>query len=344
MKKSMALAFLMSFILSLGLLAGCGGKTPVQNDSATKTAPAVEQTPKPKALNVKVAVPDGVTALSMVKMIKEKPALGEGQEISFDIVKSPDLMASKVIAQEADIAVVPTNLASMLYNEKVPYKLAASIVWGVLYVVGTEDVKSWQDLKGKEVYNMGRGLTPDITFRYLLSKNGLIPDKDVQLQYLGSGQELAQSLIAGKNTIAVLPEPAATQVLLQKQDAKVLLDLQSEWGKASGINSGYPQASLLISNRLIEENPGAVDLFLKELANSIQWVNQNPEKAGSYAEELQTGMKAKVVEKAIVRSNLRYVAAKEARPAIETYLKVLVDFSPGTIGGKLPDEAFYLQK
>lgn len=325
-------------ILAAGILAGCG------SNSQVVIAEKTEKTQIQEKSVLKVAVPDGVTALSMIKMIKEKPELGEEVEVSYEIVKSPDLMASKVISQEADIAVVPTNLAAMLYSKNVPYKLAASTVWGVLYVVGTEDVKSWDDLKGKEIYNMGRGLTPDVIFRYLLEKNGLNPEKDVVLHYLSSGQELAQSLISGKNSLSVIPEPVGSQVLLQKQDAKVLLDLQAEWGKASGINASYPQASLLISNNLSDKNSQVVDNFLKELELSIQWINQNPEQAGAYAEELQTGMKANVVATGLVRSNLRYVGTKEARSAIEEYLKVLMDFSPETIGGKLPDESFYLAK
>ncbi|EHQ89781.1 ABC-type nitrate/sulfonate/bicarbonate transport system, periplasmic component [Desulfosporosinus youngiae DSM 17734] len=336
MRKLILLA--MSILLLIGILAGCGSNS--QEVIAEKT----EKTQIQEKSVLKVAVPDGVTALSMIKMIKEKPELGEEVEVSYEIVKSPDLMASKVISQEADIAVVPTNLAAMLYSKNVPYKLAASTVWGVLYVVGTEEVKSWEDLKGKEIYNMGRGLTPDVIFRYLLEKNGLNPEKDVVLHYLSSGQELAQSLISGKNSLSVIPEPVGSQVLLQKQDAKVLLDLQAEWEKASGINASYPQASLLISNNLSDKHSQVVDNFLKELELSIQWINQNPGQAGAYAEELQTGMKAKVVETGLVRSNIRYVGAKEARSAIEEYLKVLMDFSPETIGGKLPDESFYLAK
>jgi len=39
-------------------------------------------------------------------------------------------------------------------------------------------VNSWQKIKGKKVYLMGRGMTPDVMFRYLCGKNNLIPDKD----------------------------------------------------------------------------------------------------------------------------------------------------------------------
>ena len=342
MKK--AISILLCAVMLCGMFAGCAQQKAESTAAISVPETVKEQSVEEPAVKVNLAVPDGVTALSIVKMIKEKPSLGKNAEITYEVVKSPDLMASKVISKEADIAIVPTNLASMLYSKNVPYKLAASNIWGVLYVASTEDIKEWKDLKGKEISNMGRGLTPDVTFRYLLSKNGLNPDTDTTLNYLSSAQELAQAMIGGKIKTAVLPEPVLTQVMTKNQNVRVVLDIQKEWARVNGIGSGYPQASLLISNELIEKNPKLVDSFLKEFSLSAQWVNQNPEKAGVMAEELGTGMNAKVIEKALERCNIRFVGAKEARGSIEAYLKVLMDFAPESVGGKLPDEKFYLQK
>lgn len=335
MKK--VLTILLAVLLVITLAVGCASEPANSNPPAT---PDKEEPP----VKVNIAVPDGITTLSIIKMLKEKPSMGENAEVSYQVVKSPDLMASIVISKEADVVMVPTNLASMLHSKNVPYTLVSSNVWGVLYVASTEDIKGWDDLKGKQVSNMGRGLTPDVTMRYLLEKNGINPDNDITLDYLTSGQELAQAMIGGKITTAVLPEPVLTQVLMKKPEAKVVLDLQKEWAKVGGTDSSYPQASLLISNALIESNPKVVAKILEEFASSAKWVNENHETAGIWAEELETGMNAKVVEKALERSNIRFVPAQEAKPAIEAYLNVLMNFSPETVGGKLPDETFYFQK
>ncbi|MBT9138955.1 MAG: hypothetical protein DDT31_01535 [Syntrophomonadaceae bacterium] len=235
-------------------------------------------------------------------------------------------------------------MAAILYNRNVPYRLASANVWGMLYVVSSENIKSWGDLRGKEIYTFGRGLTPDIVFRYLLTQNGLNPDRDVTLKYLGSGTELAQALIAGRIKTAVLPEPAVTQVLMRGNGFSVALDLQQAWAAATGLGFSYPQASLLISNAVLRSHPEFVDRFLHEVAQSATWVNKNHQTAGVWAEELQTGMTAEVVESALPRSNIRFVGAKEARRAIEAFLTVLRDFSPQAIGGRLPSESFYLQR
>lgn len=309
-------------------------------DAATRTA----QLSSVPALTVRVAVPDGVPALSIVRLLRERPSMGRNVTINYEVIRSTELMASRVISGEADIAIVPTNLAAVLYNRNVPYRLVSANAWGLLHVVSSENIRSWQDLRGKEVHTFGRGLTPDLVFRYLLTQNGLNPDRDVTLRYLGSGTELAQAMIAGRVKTAVLPEPAATQVMMRRQDVLPVLDLQRAWATATGLGVSYPQASLLISNAVLNGYPEFVDRFLHEVAQSAAWVNNNPRTAGIWAEELQTGMTAGVVENALPRCNIRFVPAREARGAIEAYLRVLRDFSPEAIGGRLPSEAFYFQR
>lgn len=309
-------------------------------DAVTRTA----QLNSVPALTVRVAVPDGVPALSIVRLLRERPSMGKNVTISYEVVRSPELMAAKVVSGEADIAIVPTNLAAVLYNRNVPYRLVSANIWGMLYVISSENIRSWQDLRGKEVHTFGRGLTPDLVFRYLLTQNGLNPDRDITLRYLGSGTELAQAMIAGRVKTAVLPEPAATQVMMRRQDVSAVLDLQRAWATATGLGVSYPQASLLISTAVLNGYPEFVDRFLQEVAQNAAWVNNNPQTAGIWAEELQTGMTAKVVENALPRCNIRFVPARKARGAIEAYLRVLHDFSPEAIGGRLPSEAFYFQR
>jgi len=292
-------------------------------------------------LTVNVALPDGVPALSMVRLLKERPSMGANVTVNYEIVRSPDLLAARVVSGEADIAVVPTNLAAVLHNRNTGYRLAASTIWGVLYLVSNENITSWEDLRGKTVHTFGRGLTPDIVFRYLLSENNINPERDVTLNYLGSGTELAQAMIAGRVHTAIIPEPALTQVLTRRQDLSVALDLQKEWGDATGLADSYPQASIVISGNLIDNNPEFVRRFLQEVEQSVAWLNANPRTAGTWAEELQIGLTASVVERALPRSNIRFVPAIRARRAIEQYLKVLFDFAPESVGGRLPGENFY---
>lgn len=336
MKKLFSM--MMVVVLSLGLFAGCSQAKEEAIDTAQAEPVKIEN------LDVKVAAPSGAPTLSMIKMFKENPDFGDNVTVSYESVKSADAMASKVISGEVDIAVVPTNLAAALYNKGNDYKIVASSVWGILYIVGNEEVTTLEDLKGKEIQTIGRGLTPDIVLRYVLSKNGINPDKDLTLTYMGEATEVASSFISGKAGFAVIPEPALSNVMLKKPDTKVLFDLQEQWSKSSGTSSSYPQASLIISADLIENNPEFVDSFIKEYEAGIKWLAENKELAGQYSEELETGLSKAAVVNGLERSNIEFKSTKDAKLALEEYLKVLFEYQPETVGGKLPDAGLYFEK
>ncbi|PHS30863.1 MAG: taurine ABC transporter substrate-binding protein [Alkaliphilus sp.] len=354
MKKIFRLLFIMMLVLALAV--GCAQTEKTETEGEVQETEKQEEVvdsqeeidaeeEKLEPITVSVAAPAGAPTLSMIRMFKHNPSLGESVEVSYESVKSPDLMAARMISGEVDIAVVPSNLAIKLYNKEVEFTFAGASVWGVLYIVSTEeDVSTWEDLKGKEINMLGRGLTPDIITRFLMKENGIIPDEDVRFNYVAGGAGLAQLLIAGESNLSILPEPTLTKVLMKQPKARVILDLQEEWAKATGSDAGYPQAVLVISNELIESRPDVVANFLREYEAGIKWLNENPEQAGNYSEELQLGLNAKIVTKSIERSNIMFKNAKDSKEAIMQYYKILHGFSPEVIGGKLPDEGFFLQQ
>lgn len=339
MKKKLSL--ILSVLFTISAFTGCGAKkAEVKNDAK----PEVKQEQKAQAKSLKVFYPDGIPALTVAKLAKENPSIDENITISYELQKTPDALVSKILSGEADIAIVPSNLAAQAYNKNMPYKLAATSGWGSFFLISTEDIKSFNDIKGKEVYNIGKGLTPDIVFKYILSKNSINPDKDVNITYLNSATELAPTFISGKSKIAVIPEPMLTNVTMKKPDTKIIFNLNEEWSKITGNANGYPQSSLIIKKDLIENNKEFVEGFLAKYKESIEWANQNPEKLGEYAQELKMSMNKEVVQKSITRANIKYVDIKDSIKDYEDYFKALFEFEPKSIGGKLPDEGLYMQK
>lgn len=336
MKKLLAAA--LSVVLAATAVSGCAQK----KSEETGQKPTGEKVAEVK--NIKVYVPDGLPALSAAKLIKETPSIDKNVNITYEVAKTPDLLSTKIMSAEADIAVVPSNLAAQAYNAGLPYKLAATAGWGSLFVISAEEITNWSGLKGKEIYSIGKGLTPDIAFRYLLAQNGLDPEKDVKITYLNAATELAPAFISGKSTVAVMPEPMLTTVLDKKSTTKVVFDLNAEWKKATQSFLGFPQSSLVIKNDLLNQQKSFVQSFLKQFEDSVNWANGNAGKLGEYAEAIQLSVNKAAVEKCMPRANLKFVSANNSREEYGKYFKILFDFEPKSIGGKLPDEGLYIQK
>jgi NitT/TauT family transport system substrate-binding protein len=295
-------------------------------------------------IKVRVIMATGIPAVSMAGLIESEDLNFSGYDVDYEVLENPSLLAGKLVSGDADLAVVPTNLAIKLFNKGVDVKYAGGVVWGILYIITQESVKDWSDLKGKEIYSLGRGLTPDIVLRYLLTKNGLDPEKDVSLRYVSGTTELAPLFIVGKSKTSIIPEPALSMVMTQKPDTQIAMDLQKEWTKATKSTSSYPQASLVVLGDFTQKHPDFVQQFTAAYAESIDRLNADPATGGKLASKYLPMPSAAMIAKAIPRANLKWVSASEAREPMETYLKVLFDFSSETIGGEMPNDDFYLKE
>ena len=166
----------------------------------------------------------------MVNLIHQNMELGRDTDVNYNIVSTPDLVTAGLLSGDYDIAALPTNLASIIYNKKPDYILAAVTGQGTLYVVSSrEDIKTFSDLKGKIVYNIARTSSPGFLLNYLLQKNSLNPETDLDVDFTYDHVALAPMLIAGKVETGVLPEPLVTMVLLKNPKMQVVLDFQKSY-------------------------------------------------------------------------------------------------------------------
>lgn len=294
--------------------------------------------------NIKFYYQDGMPALTVAKLAKENPEIHENIIIDYEMQKSPDLLVSEILKEGADIALVPSNLAAQAFNKDLSYKIAGTSVWGAMYLTSTEDIKTFEDLKGKEIYTFGRGLTPDLALRYVLSNNGIDPETDVTLTYVNSASEMGPLFLSGKTTLAVLPEPLLSVVMGKKEDAKIIFDLNEEWGKISGAKKGFPQSSLIIKTDLIENNKEFVEKFIKSYEASRRWATENQDELGKYAEELGISVEKDTIKKGIRWTNPKDFDIKDSILEYEIYYNAILDFAPDFIGGKAPSEELYFER
>ncbi|GAA0746826.1 ABC transporter substrate-binding protein [Clostridium oceanicum] len=334
MKMRKKIGVILSLFLSIMVLGACSSKTAQKENKESS-----------EKKTVKVCVPDGVPSLSIAKMIKENPSIDKNIQIKYEVEKTPDILASKVLKKEADIAIVPSNLSAQAYNKNLPYKLAATSGFGSFFLVSSEKFENFNDLKGKEIYSMGKGLTPDIVFKNILNKNNINPDKDVNIKYLNAATELAPAFISGKAKIAIIPEPMLSKVLMKKKDSKISFDLNKEWMKINNNKLGYPQSSLIVKKELLDNNKDFINGFLDKYKDSVNWANNKPEDLSKYAKELKLNIKDdKIIKNAIKRANMKYTNINDSKKEYKDYFKVLAESNPKSIGGKIPDEGLYMEK
>ncbi len=297
----------------------------------------------PQAQNqhtIAIAGLKGPSGIGMVKMFDAAPEIPD-VKVTMTAVGSADLVAAKVISGEFDAAILPVNVAAKLYTSKIAIQLAAITGNGMVsFLTNDSSIHSLSDLRGREVHVAGQGATPDFVFRAILRKNGIDPDKDLRLTYSLPYPEAALSLAAGKIRIAILPEPFATQARMANVDITSPLDLDFLWKKATN-QASYPMTAFVVSKRIATYMPAAVKAVLIAYRDSIAWVRSNPAAAGVLVEKHDLGLKAAVASRSIPRSNYVFQTAGEARPAIEALLSVFLTMAPASIGGSLPDGAFY---
>lgn len=294
-----------------------------------------------KPRTVKIAALKGPTGLGMIRLFQDKPVLAENVSAEYAAYAGPDTLLPKLLTGETDIAAIPANLAANLYNKKIPYRLVAVIGTGMLSLVTTDPaIKSLEDLKGREVQNTAKGSTPEFIFRHILEKKGL--DKDVRVSFKYGHIELAQTLIAGRETIGVLPEPFVTKVLLANKSARIAVDLQKEWETLHPEAPVYPMTALVAREALLRDRPDVLDKFIAAYKVSQDWVKANPKAAGAAAEKLSFGISESEAEEAVPRCRLVYIPAAEAKTLLGAEFSVFMKFAPEAIGGKIPDADFYV--
>ncbi len=291
-----------------------------------------------ETVSVHLVVPNGATLVPIALL--DRNSVSEGFNVELEIIKSSDLLGAKLISGEADFAVIPSNLAAIMANKGTGLRIAGPVIWGLSYIVTSENLNGWDDLRGKSVPMIGRGLTPDITFRHLLEVNGLNPDEDLEIVYVSAATELVPTFLTGRSMVSMMPEPMVTTVLSKKPDTRILVDIQEEWKKLYG--SSYPQASLVVSGDFADKYPDYTEFFIQAFAASVNAAKADPEAAGVAVSALVPELNAEIIADAIPRMNLEFMAAVDARGALEDYFEVLKAFNPATIGGKMPVDDFYL--
>ena len=339
-KKTLSLT--LALLLALSLTA-CGQKA---EEPAPEEAPAqeepVQEAPAEESVTTRIAALKGPTAMGLVKLMSDDPQSADGPLYDFTLAGAADEVTPSLIKGDLDMACVPANLASVLYNKTEGQIVTLAVnTLGVIYIVENGNaVQSMADLAGKTIVGAGKGSTPEYALRYLLSENGIDPDKDVVIDWKSEHAECVAALASGAATIALLPQPFVTVAQTKIEGLRMALDLTAEWDALDN-GSGMITGVVVARKSFVEEHPAAVAAFLEDYAASVEWVNGNNADAAQLISEFGIIEAAPVAQKALPYCNIVCITGEEMGAKLSGYLQVLFDAQPAAVGGKLPGDDFY---
>lgn len=265
---------------------------------------------------------------------------------TFKAWRNPDELRAGLTSGDISLSVVPVQAAANLYNRGFPIKLANVMTNGLLYIISeAAEIKTMGDLKGRSIAVPFRGDTPEIIFGQLLDHQALDTKSDVAITYVGSPIEAMQLLLAGKVEAALTAEPATTAGIIKakKADRAIAraINIQTAWGEMTGAAPVLPQAGLAVTKDFLDQNGEMLADILQTLAAATGEVNADPQKAAASATEA-LGLPAPLLAASVPNCNLVARPASEARSDIERMLAAMAGSDLAKIGGKLPDDGFYL--
>jgi len=265
---------------------------------------------------------------------------------TFKTWRTPDQLRAGMTSGKMKISVVPSYTGANLYNRGLPLRMLNIMTFGLLYMMSRdESVTSLDKIAGHTVVMPFKNDMPDLVFKHITQKAGLVQGRDFKIQYVSTPLEAVQFLLTKRATLAIIPEPAATAAQLKGLKNAVgvsrAFSLQDEWGKATGRPPRIPQAGALVHEDLLEHKPDLVKAIQTGSMASTEWVNNNPASAGRLAQDY-LGLGAPVIEKSIPYSNLETKSAADTREELEFFFSILAEQSPAIIGGKMPEQRFYL--
>ena len=328
------ISIVLAVLMVTCLFTGCA-----KNEPEPVQTPAVSEEPT----TIRVGAMTGPTAMGMVKLMDESDKGESENKYEFSLQTEATAFAPALTKGEVDIAAVPANLASVIYNNTDGgIKVLSVIATGVLYIVERgESINSFADLAGKKLYATGEGATPEYALRYLLKANGLEGDKAPEIQWCADTTEALSYISSDANAIAMLPQPFVTAAQSKVSDLRIALNLDEQW---QAVNDGASMATgvLVVRTEFAEKYPQQLEKFMQEYAASVKFVNENTEQAAQLVGN-DGIVKTPIAQKALPYCGICCLTGDALKTVLDGYLSVLYDMNPQSVGGALPGDGLYYE-
>ena len=269
---------------------------------------------------------NGPTAIGALKMINDY------KKINITIINSPNNILASIIKGQSDIAAVPANMASIIYNRGLAYKAVAVVSETKMFIVSSDkNIKSIDDLKNKTIYCGLKLSTPDLMLQYLIKNKNI---KGANINYSLGNLDLSKALASKNVDIAILPEPFLSSALLENKDINIVVDI-------SKYLPPYPVAVLIAKKSFIENNNALLKEILTEYKKSTEYILNNKDEIEALIKQTSILINAKAVAYGIDRIGITFYNDENLKIKLNNYYNFIYNFDKNLIGNKIPRDDFY---
>jgi NitT/TauT family transport system substrate-binding protein len=303
-------------LLSLTLLSSCTKKEPE---------------------TIHIGILFGPSAVSFLPMM-EKDTLIDGKKIVFDIMKEPMQVQAMMMQGKLDFAILPTLMAANLYNKGVEYQMLSCPLWGTMYILSNDTVRTLKGLEGRNITVLGQGATPDVMLRRMLAANG-ITHAVMDYNYT-THAEIAQALLMHKTSVAVVSEPMVSNLISKDSNIHIVAKLTCEDKTDKSGSDLFVQTAFLVNKRFSTNNKEFVQKINAAYAASCASCNEQPENTAKLMLKYKLSTDLAVARRSIPLCNIHYVEAASIEDKIYRFLDIFYQFNPKSLGDKMPDKGF----
>ena len=283
-------ALALTALLTASLAACSSGAAAGTDDAATDATTPSADAPLAEAPELRLGYFANLTHANALVGVDDgtyQKALGD-TKLTTQIFNAGPAAVEGLFGGAIDASFVGPNPAINAYAQSNgdAIRIVSGATSGGAQLVVRDGIDSADDLKGTTLATPQLGNTQDVALRAWLKDEGYKTDDtgggDVSIQPQANGEALA-AFIAGDIDGAWVPEPWATR-FIQEGGAHVLVDEADLWP-----DGAYVTTHLIVRTAFLEEHPDVVKGIIEGLADAIDLIKSDPEKAKSLTNE---GIKA----------------------------------------------------
>ena len=281
-----------------------------------------------------IALPGGAPSVAQIYCQKDNSLC------DCTILNGADNIKAAFLNESYDLIYAPSNLGASIYNKNKTYKLLSGITFGNLYFASKEKIEKIEDLNDKKVVLFGQNTINDKIVTNILSFYNINAD----ISYLSDTAQTKLSFLASSDDSVYLiadPLKSACNYALSNQNINsYYLSVQSLFKNINNVD-GFSQACLFVNSKTYSSSKDLINNYLNKLNESIDLINNEKLIIDNNKLIKEFGyfdLPNEVLKDAIIGSNIRLVKGSYMKNIFEETYKSSLNL----IGGKLPDEEFYI--